>query len=148
MRKRRRSVEPRRVGGGGGVAAAVVPRWIRHCCRWSGTEAVVHEVVDMVRVGVGATVHHRRLKVRAFRVLPFAFVRVLVAAEGLRGGEVSAAVVALEAPAALAAGVDDGGSGGDNNIILVRVERGKVVVVIIIVGGRLTRLGVVGGDDD
>jgi len=52
--KRRRSVEPR-VGGGGGV----VPRRIRHWRRWSGTEAVVHEVVDVVRVGERASVHHR-----------------------------------------------------------------------------------------
>jgi len=110
VRKRSRccSVEARGV-------VVVVPCWIRHCWWWwwwwSGTVAVVHEVVDVVRVGEGAALHHRGLEVRAFGVLAFAFVGVLVAAEGLGGGEVAAAVVALEAAATLAVRAIGGGGG-------------------------------------
>lgn len=40
-------------------------------------------VVIKVRVGEGASVHHGGLKVRAFGVLAFSFVGVLVATQGL-----------------------------------------------------------------
>nr|GMC86151.1 hypothetical protein Iba_chr04dCG8230 [Ipomoea batatas] len=57
-----------------------------------------------LRVGGGeAAVDHGGLEIRPFGVLPFPLVRVLVAAEGLRSGEIPAAVVALEFPAAFAA---------------------------------------------
>lgn len=131
MRKRRRSVESCV------VVVAVVPCWVWHwwCCG-RGTEAVVHEVVHVVvRVGEGV-IHHGRLKVRAFCVLPFAFVRVLVAAEGLRGGKVAAAVVALEPSAALAVGFGDSGGSGSGSVVPfqgVEVECGEVVVVVVMV---------------
>jgi len=146
--KRWRSVEPRVGGSGGG---GVVPRRIRHWRCGSGTEAVVHEVVDMVRVGERASVHHRGLKVRAFGVLAFAFVRVLVAAEGLRGGEVSAAVVALEPATAFAVVISNSGSGGSSSsssIVLVGIkfERVKVVVVGGGVGGCFCRVRVLRRD--
>ena len=124
VRKRRRcccSVEAR-------VVVVVVPCWIRHCWWWwcwnGRTVAVVHEIVDMVRVGEGAAMNHGGLEVRTFGVLAFAFVRVLVAAEGLGGGEVAAAVVALEAAAALAIRVGGASTGGSGGVFLLvgRIE--------------------------
>lgn len=69
--------------------------------------------------GEGAAVDHGGLKVCALRVLPLSFVSVLVAAQGLRSGEVSAAVVAFEPAAALS--------------VVVVVSAAVVCVVILLV---------------
>lgn len=87
--------------------------------------------------GARGVEHGRRLEVGALGVLPLSLVGVLVAAEGLGGGEVPAAVMALEftavaAPAVggVALGVCTGGGGGgeDVNFNCVGVGVGALIL--------------------
>lgn len=75
------------------------PRMIRRRKRRSAAP-VAHQPIIMGGVDGYAAMHHHRLQVSALRVLSLSLVGVLVAAESLGGGEVSAAVMALEFPAA------------------------------------------------
>jgi len=131
VRKRCRSVEPGVVGGCGRSSNGVVPRWIRHWRCWSGTKAVVHEIVDMVGIRERASVDHRWLKVRAFGVLAFPFVGVLVAAEGLGGREVPAAVVTLEPATAFPVVISNGGDSSGGGIVFGSVEFEWVKVIVV-----------------
>lgn len=96
------SIEPR-TGSGSTRTIVTIPGRISGMV--SGAEAaVIHQAVHVCSiVRHQPSMHHSRLEMLAFGVLPLSFVGVLVAAEGLAGGEVSAAVMALESPAALAA---------------------------------------------
>ena len=73
--------------------------------------------IDVTRCGAPRVVRRwavvgGRVEVGAFGVLALALVGVLVAAEGLGGGEVAAAVVALEFPATAISGVSSVFRGG------------------------------------
>lgn len=80
--------------------------------------------------------HHGRLEVLAFCVLPLSLVRVLVAPEGLGGREVPAAVVAFKSPAALASAFA---------AFVVAVGDGGGVDVVLFCGGVFAGIGVVEG---
>lgn len=69
------------------------------------------------------------VEVGSLGVLPLPLVGVLVAAEGLGGGEVPAAVVALELPAALPSSTTVGGGGGVGAAAFVVVGCGAFIRV-------------------
>lgn len=100
------NVRPSAFGGvvGGGPRLVVS----RHVVASTGSEGgggvVIEEEVGGGRIGEGRRVTgagEGGLEVGALGVLALALVGVLMAAEGLGGGEVAATVVALELPAAL-----------------------------------------------
>ena len=125
------SKKPCTTSAGDGTRRVAVPCRVSRCRCWSWAEPVVHEAIDLsVRE---ASVHHRWLKVCSFCVLALSFVGVLVATQGLRGWEVSAAVMALESAATLTV------LGG--TVVLVAFQ------FICIVGGCFRWLGLVGGGE-
>lgn len=108
------AVELRADGDGSGA-------WSPHCwprgvqCRHRGAcqaEAMLRVAEEVVVVRAASSRRssgHCGLHLHPLRVLPLAFMRVLVASERLRRREVPAAVVALELAAAVGGSCDDGG---------------------------------------
>lgn len=112
------AVELRADGDGTGSSA-----WSPHCwprgvqCRHCGAchaEAMLRVAEEVVVVRAASRRRrrsgHRGLHLHPLRVLPLAFMRVLVASERLRRREVPAAVVALELAAAVGGSCDGGGT--------------------------------------
>lgn len=76
-------------------------------------------------------------------MLAFPFVSVLVTAEGLGGGEVPAAVVALEPATGFGVVISNGGDSGGSGIVLGSIEFEGVKVVSVGVGCCFCRVRVV-----